>query len=217
MATTTTNYSFNLPEVGADEDDWGTYLNANWTALDTTLKTISDLLDKAIVQVGGLYLSTTDTDPATTLGYGTWAAFGAGYAIVGVGGTLGLASEGTTGATTVTLSADNIPSHAHSIPALSGTAASSGGTVAAYFYPNEDGALDPLAVSGTGISTTSSGTYSRYTATNAGTRTRHGFALNWEHTHSVTTTGSATGATGSTTAHSNVQPSIGVYIWKRTA
>lgn len=33
----TTNYSFNLPTVGGDEDAWGGLLNANWTALDTLL------------------------------------------------------------------------------------------------------------------------------------------------------------------------------------
>ena len=33
----TANYSFVLPTVGGSEDQWGTNLNANWTALDTLL------------------------------------------------------------------------------------------------------------------------------------------------------------------------------------
>jgi len=33
----TTNYSFNLPTVGGDDDVWGDLLNANWSALDTQL------------------------------------------------------------------------------------------------------------------------------------------------------------------------------------
>ena len=33
----TTNYSFNLPTVGGDDDVWGDLLNANWTALDAQL------------------------------------------------------------------------------------------------------------------------------------------------------------------------------------
>lgn len=37
MPTTTTNYNFKKPIVGADEDDWGTYLNENWESLDTLL------------------------------------------------------------------------------------------------------------------------------------------------------------------------------------
>ena len=34
---TTTNYSWNLPTVGGNQDQWGDLLNANWTALDTLL------------------------------------------------------------------------------------------------------------------------------------------------------------------------------------
>ena len=42
MPTTTTNYSWNKPTVGGDEDAWGGYLNGNWDDLDTTLKTVED-------------------------------------------------------------------------------------------------------------------------------------------------------------------------------
>ena len=41
MPTTTTNYSWNKPVVGGDEDAWGGYLNANWDALDTLLGGVS--------------------------------------------------------------------------------------------------------------------------------------------------------------------------------
>ena len=37
MPTTTTNYSWNKPAVGGDEDAWGGYLNGNWDSLDTLL------------------------------------------------------------------------------------------------------------------------------------------------------------------------------------
>lgn len=37
MPTLTTNYEFQLPVEGADDDVWGGFLNANWTALDTRL------------------------------------------------------------------------------------------------------------------------------------------------------------------------------------
>ena len=37
MPTTTTNYSWNKPTVGGDEDAWGGYLNGNWDSLDTLL------------------------------------------------------------------------------------------------------------------------------------------------------------------------------------
>ena len=38
---TTTNYSFQLPVVGGNEDTWGGLLNSNWSALDTLLSGIS--------------------------------------------------------------------------------------------------------------------------------------------------------------------------------
>jgi hypothetical protein len=37
MPTSTTNYTFQLPTVGADDDLWGGFLNGNWTDLDTLL------------------------------------------------------------------------------------------------------------------------------------------------------------------------------------
>lgn len=37
MPTATTNYSWNKPTVGGDEDAWGGYLNSNWDDLDTLL------------------------------------------------------------------------------------------------------------------------------------------------------------------------------------
>ena len=37
MATSTTTYSFQKPLVGGDDDDWGTYINANFDSLDNIL------------------------------------------------------------------------------------------------------------------------------------------------------------------------------------
>lgn len=34
---TTTNYAFDLPVVGGNQDTWGGLLNGNWSALDTLL------------------------------------------------------------------------------------------------------------------------------------------------------------------------------------
>jgi hypothetical protein len=56
--------------------------------------------------VGSIYLSTVSTNPATSLGFGTWVAFGAGRVLIGDGGGY---SAGTTGG-----SADAIVvSHTH--------------------------------------------------------------------------------------------------------
>jgi hypothetical protein len=71
-----------------------------------------------IYPVGGLYFSTTIDDPAAQLGFGTWAQFGAGKAIVGhwAGGDPDGdydAIEGIGGAKIVTLTTPMIPAHAH--------------------------------------------------------------------------------------------------------
>jgi hypothetical protein len=42
MPTTTTNYSWSKPVVGADTDAWGGYLNANLDALDTLLSGVTE-------------------------------------------------------------------------------------------------------------------------------------------------------------------------------
>jgi hypothetical protein len=58
MPTTTTNYSFNKPVVGGDEDDWGGYLNGNWDTLDTLLGGVTNaelsILDGATVTTAEL-------------------------------------------------------------------------------------------------------------------------------------------------------------------
>lgn len=46
--TTTTNYGWVKPEVGASPDTWGTKLDANWDAVDTTVKAVSVLASAAL-------------------------------------------------------------------------------------------------------------------------------------------------------------------------
>jgi len=58
MPTTTTNYSWNKPTVGGDEDAWGGYINGNWDSLDTLLGGVSNaelsILDGATVTTAEL-------------------------------------------------------------------------------------------------------------------------------------------------------------------
>lgn len=65
--------------------------------------------------VGAVYVSTVATNPADLLGYGTWAAFGAGRALVGidVGQAEFDAAEEVGGAKTHTLTVSEIPAHTH--------------------------------------------------------------------------------------------------------
>jgi len=75
MPTTTTTYSFNKPVVGADEDDWGGYLNGNWDSVDDLLDGTTPItgIDINSGTIGGV---TIDGD--LSFGDNTKAIFGAG-------------------------------------------------------------------------------------------------------------------------------------------
>ena len=57
MPTTTTNYSWNKPTVGGDEDAWGGYLNGNWDSVDTLLGGVTTA---QFAVLNGLTASTAD-------------------------------------------------------------------------------------------------------------------------------------------------------------
>lgn len=66
MPTPTTNFAFNLPTVGGDADNWGGFLNGNWTSLDALLTSLfannRAATRPAAVRNGGLW---TDSDDNT--------------------------------------------------------------------------------------------------------------------------------------------------------
>lgn len=71
---------------------------------------LTDLLKK-VYPIGSLYLSVNSTNPATSLGFGTWTAFGAGQVPVGfltADPNFGT-DEATGGEVTHTLTAAEIP------------------------------------------------------------------------------------------------------------
>ncbi len=73
MPTTTTNYSWNKPTVGGDEDAWGGYINGNWDSLDTLLGGVSNaelsILDGATVTTAELNILDGVTSTAAELNY----------------------------------------------------------------------------------------------------------------------------------------------------
>lgn len=60
----------------------------------TTASAIATLVGNLLFPVGAIYSSTSATNPGTSLGFGTWAAFGAGRTLIGNGGGF---SAGATG------------------------------------------------------------------------------------------------------------------------
>jgi hypothetical protein len=88
------------------------------TAATPTAATINALA----YPVGSVYTAVVSTNPATLLGVGTWAAFGAGRVLIGLdAGDADFDSvEETGGSKTHTLTTAEMPSHSHTIPAHDG-------------------------------------------------------------------------------------------------
>ena len=70
----------------------------------------------AVYPIGCIYAETTGVNPATTFGFGTWTAFGAGRVLVGNGTSDQVFAAGATGGeSNHTLTATEMPSHTHSV------------------------------------------------------------------------------------------------------
>jgi hypothetical protein len=154
MATSTTNYSFSLPEVGGDTDQWGNQLNANWTLADSTLKTIEDSVGDDVSLTGNDFL--TISGQAITVGDVDLTTDVTGTLPVGSGGT-GLAALGT---------ANQVLGVNSSGTALEYKTLSTGGTVTSVAVSGSDGieidSGSPITSSGTialGINSTSLSTH----------------------------------------------------------
>lgn len=157
---------------------------------------------KTMYPVGSIYMSVNATNPSAYFG-GTWVAWGAGRVPVGINTADGNFNtvEKTGGAATVALSAAQMPAHTHGV----GTLAAASAGAHTHNLKNQkaawgvDGAGNRVIVDAT----------SGYTAlTNKAT------ASAGAHTHTIS---GSTASTGSGSAHSNLQPYIVCYMWKRTA
>jgi len=75
MPTTTTNYALNLPTVGSDDDQWGSYLNTNFTKIDTELKTLTDSIsDQDLEELGNVVNTTPAEDQVLQFNGQNWSA-----------------------------------------------------------------------------------------------------------------------------------------------
>lgn len=161
---------------------------------NTIFPTIADL----IYPVGSIYMSTNSTSPATLFG-GTWTQIKDSF-LLACGDTY---ANGTTGGSaSVSLTEAQLPQHRHTIPALSGTAASAGSHSHQILLSDTGGA-------GWDFTYGNSPSYSCRIQGSSGSA--------GAHTHSVTTTASNTGYIGSGNGHNNMPPYLAVYCWRRTA
>jgi len=108
--------------------------NTTQAASTAFVTTAVAAVSKAVINghtypVGSIYTSVVATNPATLLGVGTWAAFGAGKVMIGIdsGDTDFDTVEETGGAKTDshTLTTSEIPSHTHTIQQINTTNAGS--------------------------------------------------------------------------------------------
>jgi len=198
-------------------------------------------LDKTY-PVGSIYITTsysTASQVKSAIG-GTWEAYGSGRTLIGVNAndTNFNTVNKTGGSSTTTLTSSNLPGHTHSIPSLSGTAASagshthsipalSGSTNSAgahnhsLRYADNQGTLSQWGISWKSSTTSRVQGGDAVTTDGAHTHTVTTTASNTgsagAHTHAVTTTASNTGRIGSGTAFTNLQPYITVYMYKRVS
>lgn len=188
----------------------------------------NEQLDKTY-PIGTIYKTTTYSNVSqvqSVIG-GKWEVYGSGRTLIGVNSsdvTFNVSSK-TGGASTTTLSTSNLPSHTHSIPSLSGTAAqgataATGGnhthTVYIYFAKSGAGSTIPARthyIRKGNVTWTSKEISGRnYMNGNSVIAASSG-----AHTHNVTTTASTTGSSGSGTSFTNLGPYITVYMYRRTA
>lgn len=171
----------------------------------------------AAYPVGSIYCSIDSTDPGALFG-GTWAAIGAGRALVAAGDGFAVGSEG--GSDTHTLTVEEMPSHAHN--AWTGEAGWHGHS-ARSDTANLTGSFNPggLGITGSGICSRGAGSQ----PSNSGYATDSSIVnINASHMHNVGVDGAGNhthtvgvGATGGGQAFSVRNPYIAVNMWRRTA
>jgi trimeric autotransporter adhesin len=173
--------------------------------------------------VGTIYTSTSATNPGTSLGFGTWTAFGAGRMLIGVGT---LSGQTFAGGATGGDFAPALLSHTHT-GTTGGQSANhthgfSGTTSGVGNHVHTPNAYQSDSIPGnTGIPSggrAASGTAPTPPATEGAGAHDHTYSgttgtVSADHNHSFTTAASSSGS--QTTG--NLPPYVAVYMWQRTA
>lgn len=189
------------------------------SAIDGIIETAIDDAKSELYPVGSIYENASvSTNPATLLGFGTWSSLGAGRVTVGAGGSYSAGATG--GSETVTLTTNQIPSHAHGSGNLStsnagshshgGNTSNTGSHSHTYFG---SGGNKNNAGGGGGVETPN--TAGNRSTESAGAHS-HNIATNTSGAHSHNISGNTSNAGGGE-AHDNMMPYLVVYRWVRTA
>jgi len=181
-----TNTAWDQLDIGTG-DITGTLPIANGGTGVTTLAALGNLF----YPVGSIYSSTVSTNPGTSLGFGTWTAFGAGRVMMGSGNASYLA--GTTGG-----SADAVVvTHTHT--------ATSTVTDPGHQHQNANGGKGVLGPYGTATPTITAGGSPNY------------FLGDMSAATTGVTVATTNTSTGVSATNANLPPYIVVYMWNRTA
>ena len=172
---------------------------------------------QAVYPVGSIYVSTTATNPATTFGFGTWTAFGAGRVLVGqdTGDSSFNTLEETGGSKNATLVSHNHTGttggqSANHVHAFTGTTDAQGNHQHGVLHNvNNGGATYAGGPPGTNNATNRNSTTAGLHAHNVSGTTA---GVSSDHSHSFTTS-----TQGSSATNANLQPYVVVKMWKRTA
>lgn len=160
----------------------------------------SDVLMNKIYPIGSVYINADDdTDPAELLGFGTWEAIAAGRVLVGqdTGDTDFDTLGENYGEKEHSLTTDEIPSHYHTVNPPSTSTDNDTHNHGVYVAGNRaaSGSAESVPVGSGGTVNTANDT----------------------HNHTVDIPQFNSGNAGGGSAHNNIQPSLVVKIWKRTA
>ena len=162
--------------------------------------------------VGSIYFSVKNENPSSKFG-GTWVAWGSGRVPVGVNSSDGNFNsvEKTGGASTVTLTTAQIPKHTHSV---SGSTNSTGSHS---HYEHDNLWANQPATTGSSAQhqvPCSGGVWFTCRTQGGGMRAELSTDSAGSHSHTFSCT---SGNSGSGNSHTNLQPYITCYMWKRTA
>ena len=164
--------------------------------------------------VGSIYFSVKNENPSSKFG-GTWVAWGSGRVPVGVNSSDGNFNsvEKTGGASTVTLTTAQIPKHTHSVSGYTNSTGSHAHIENDLLWANEKSTTGGSSDKHQVVRGGAGGVWLTCRTQGGGMRAELQTLRTGLHSHTFSCTSESSGSGNS---HTNLQPYITCYMWKRT-